>query len=231
MTNKVCVIPIGDAVAAQEIVTILGPDGNGMKLKNKYFEADLVFDFDYEHKAPAVMWIGFSHFCDMMPPTVGIFEDSEVRLLLRVCEGKEDSVPESLKDWEVENFAEVINVRLETFQEEVKDFFDGKGRSSLLDEEQGPAGARVIEALEMVSWPCKMEAGKPQIQQKIQQMVNMLSVDDPECNNFDQAMSIMMQLKEQIPKLPEDEKHKYAAEIALAFQKMLGAEIEEDENE
>ena len=44
-------------------------------------------------------------------------------------------------------------------------------------------------------------------------------------------MSIMMELKEQIPKLPDAEKHKYADAVALMFGELLGVTGEEEEEE
>lgn len=232
MTNRIAIIPIGDSAAAQEIASLLSPEGKPIELKNKYFEASLSLDFDGSGKPPAVLWISHSKYCDLMPPPSGQYSDSELRLLLRVVDkDSNEKIPKALQDWEIDNFAEIINVNLDTFEEEIKKFSDGSGRGSLLDEEQQPAGCRILEALEMVSWPIKVTAGKPLIEQKIEKLTELMKVNDPECDAFSHAMSLMMELKSEIANLQDKERYKYAGEVAMAFQKMLFANIEEEEEE
>lgn len=233
MSNRLCILPIGDVSAMQDVITALSDDGQKISIKNKYFEAEIAIDGDWKNKPHGIIWVGFAKYTDMMPPNAAAFEDCELRLLLRCLEdGDSEEIPEKLADWETESMSEIINVKLPSFDEEVKSCREGKAHSSLLDEDQQPAGVRVFEAIEMVDWPIKLTAGKPRMQQRIEQMVSLLKSEDPSCDNFDQAMSIMMELKEQIPKLPDDEKHKYAAAVALAFGEMLGVDGgEEDEEE
>ncbi|EAY10941.1 hypothetical protein TVAG_260270 [Trichomonas vaginalis G3] len=230
MSNKLCIIPIGDYAPMQDFITAITTDGETIPIKNKYFECEIKVDMNYKNKPVAVIWVGFARFVDMMPPNAEKFQDCELRLILRVLEdGDQEEVPAKISDWEVESMAEVINIRMSTIEEELKNFRSGKARSSLLDEEQQPAGTRIMESLELVDWPIKMSAGKPRMEQRIEQMVALLKSNDPECENFDQALSIMMELKDQIPKLPDAERHKYAAAVALAFGEMLGVGDEEEE--
>jgi hypothetical protein len=232
MSNRLCILPIADVSAMQDIVTALSDDGTKISIKNKYFEADIAIDSDWKNKPLGIIWVGYARYTDMMPPNAAEFENCELRLLLRVLEdGDKEEIPENLADWETESMSEIINVKLSTFDEEVRKCRDGKTHSSLLDEEQQPAGVRVFEAIELVDWPIKITAGKPRMQQRIEQMVTLLKSEDPSCDNFDQAMGIMMELKEQIPKLPDEEKHKYAAAVALAFSEMFGIDGEEEEEE
>lgn len=233
MSNKVCILAVGDAGPCQDFITAITNDGEKIPIKNKYFECDLSVTSDYKSKPLAVIWVGFARYVDMMPPNAKAFENCELRLVLRVLEdGNQEEIPEKLSEWEVDAMAEVINIRLSTIDEEFQNFREGKARSSLLDEEQQPAGTRIMEALELVDWPIKMSAGKPRIEQRIEQMLALLKSQDPECENFSQAMGIMMELKEQIPKLPDEERHKYAAAVAMAFGELLqaGGEEEEEEN-
>lgn len=230
MTNRLVVIPIGDQAPAQDIVTALSSDGTTIPIKNKYYEADIKVDFEITSRPLAVLWAGAAKFVDVMPPDAKPYENSELRLLLRVIDDDDnEEYPEKLRDWEIDTMSEVINVKLHTLDEEIKNFRDGKAHSSLLDEEAGPAGSRILEALEMVPWPIQTVAGKPIMDQKIEQMVKLLKSEDPECDNFDQAMQIMMELKGTIPKLPDEEKHKYAAMVAMAFQEMMGPIGEEED--
>ena len=232
MANRLCVLPIGDMSPMHDFLTAVTIDGEKIPIKNKYFECEIKVDDNYKNKPHAIIWVGFARFTDMMPPNSKMFEDCELRLLLRVLEDNDkEEIPENLANWETDSLSEVINVKLSTLDDEVQQFRDGKAHSSLLDEVQQPAGSRILEALEMVDWPIKMISGKPRMQQRIDQMVQLLKGPDPECENFEQAMSIMMELKEQIPKLPEAEKHKYAAAVALAFGDLLGVLNEEEEEE
>ncbi|OHS95523.1 hypothetical protein TRFO_38331 [Tritrichomonas foetus] len=232
MTNRVCIVPIGNPAPAQDIVMALSQNGE-VKIKNKYFEATLAFDFEVTGKPPAVLWISHSSHVDIHPPPEGQFQDAELRLLLRIVDSSSNAeIPEKLKDWEVDNFAEIINVNLDTFKEEVRLFKEGNKRSSLLDEELQPAGCRVLESLEMVNWPIKATVGKSRIQQKIEKLEQMLANDDQNLDSFDHAMALMIELKGEIPNLPDEEKHKYAAEVAMIFQKILGGgEDDDDEND
>lgn len=59
----------------------------------------------------------------------------------------------------------------------------------------------------------------------------MLSNDDPNLDSFDQAMGLMIELKKEIPNLPEKERHKYAADVAMIFQKVLTIGEEESEED
>ena len=230
MTNRVCIIPIGDPAPAQDIATILSANGE-LEIKNKYFEATLSFDFDDGGKPPAVLWVSNASHIDKNIPKNDQYQDAELRLLLRIIdENADEEIPEKLKDWEVDNFAEIINVNMKTFEDEVRQFKEGNKRSSLLDEQLQPAGCRVLESLEMVNWPIKVTAGKSLIAQKIEKLEQMMNNNDPNLDSFDHAMSLLMELKNEIPKLPLEEKHKYAAEVAIIFQKLLSAG-EEDENE
>ena len=232
MSNRLCVLPIGDMAAMHDFLTAVTIDGEKIPIKNKYFECEIKVDDNYKNKPNAIIWVGFAKFTDMMPPNSKMFEDCELRLLLRVLEDNDkEEIPENLANWEADSLAEVINVKLSSLDDEVQQFRDGKAHSSLLDEVQQPAGSRILEALEMVDWPIKMVSGKPRMQQRIDQMIQLLKGPDPECENFEQAMSIMMELKEQIPKLPDAEKHKYAAAVALAFGDLLGVLNEEEEEE
>lgn len=232
MTNRVCIIPIGDASAAQDVVTALSPEGKPLEIKNKYFEATISFDFSPEGNPPAVIWVSYSRFCDLMPPPSGQYEKAELRLLLRVVDAtSEKEIPEKLKDWELDNFAEIINVDLSKLDEEIDKFRKGEGRSGLLDEALQPAGCRILESLEMVNWPIRASAGKPLIQQKIEKLEAMLGNKDPHSDSFESAMQLMIELKGEIPNLPDEERHKYAAQVALAFQKALMAGEEEEEEE
>lgn len=231
MTNRIAIVPIGDPSFAQDIVTALSDNGE-IEIKNKYFEAKLTFDFDATGKPPAVFWICHSQYCDLMPPPSDQYQDAELRLLLRVVDETSNSeIPEKLKDWEVDNFAEIINVNMKTFEDEVRLFKEGNKRSSLLDEELQPAGCHVLESLELVSWPIKASVGKSPIQQKIEKLEQMLSNDDPNLDSFDQAMGLMIELKKEIPNLPEKERHKYAADVAMIFQKVLTIGEEESEED
>ena len=232
MTNRIAIVPIGDPAFAQDIVTALSENGE-IEIKNKYFEATLTFDFDATGKPPAVFWICHSQYCDLMPPPSDQYQDAELRLLLRVVDDTSNSeIPEKLKDWEVDNFAEIINVNMKTFEDEVRLFKEGNKRSSLLDEDLQPAGCHVLESLELVNWPIKATVGKSIIQQKIEKLEQMLSNDDPNLDGFDQAMGLMIELKKEIPNLPEKERHQYAADVAMIFQKVLACgEEEESDNE
>ena len=161
---------------------------------------------------------------------VNTSKHAELRLLLRIVdESSNEEIPQSLQDWELDNYAEIVNVRLSTLSVELLKFHEGNGRPSLLDMQLQPAGCRILEALEMVNWPIKTTAGKPLIEKKIERLVALMKNIDPENDSFDQAMSLMMELKAEIPNLPDDQRHKYAAQVALAFQSML--EIEEEEEE
>lgn len=229
MTNRVCIIPIGDPSYAQDVATALSENGE-FEIKNKYFEATLTFDFDPSGKPPAVLWVCHSSVCDENPPQDNQYPDSELRLLLRVADDKSNSeIPEKLRDWELDNYAEIINVNMKTFESEVRLFKEGNKRSSLLDEELQPAGCRVLESLEMVNWPIKSSVGKSPIQKKIERLEQMLSNKDPNVDSFDQAMGLMLELKREIPTLPDKEKHQYAGQVAMIFQKILGEGIEEEE--
>jgi hypothetical protein len=233
MTNRVCVIPVGDAAAAHDVLTALCPSGTTIEIKNKYFQATLSLDFDCSGRPAAVLWICHSRFCDVMPPPAGQFQDAELRMLLRVVpEGPSPDLPDLLRDWEVENMAEVINVNLATIDDEVRRFHEGGGRSSLLDEEVQPAGCRVLEALENVNWPIRASVGKSPMEQKVERLKAMLADKDPNSDSFEGAMALVMQLKSEIPNLPHDERHKYAAEVAMAFSAILmDGEDEEDETD
>ena len=66
--------------------------------------------------------------------------------------------------------------------------------------------------------------------EKIDQLSALLQTDDPECDNFDQAFAIMMDLKSQIPSLPDEQRHDYAAKVAMKFEQMLMAGLEEEDN-
>ena len=213
----------------------LSPEGTGMKIKNKYYEADIQFDLQESTSKPhAVIWIGNADYCDSNPPDCSKYEDSEIKLLLRICPpASSKKFPETskkLQDWELDSMAEIINVDPESFDEEIQKFRDGKGRSSLLDEELQPAGCRLLEALEMVDWPLKLVAGKNIIDQKIDNLAHLLSnVDDPELEGFDRAMTLMMELQKTIPTLPDEERRKYAAKVAMAFDSLLdAAELDEE---
>ena len=169
MTNRVCIIPIGDASYAQDVLTALTPDGSPFHIKNKYFEATISFDFDTGGRPPAVIWICHSRFCDLTPPPTGLYQDAELRLLLRVVdETSQEEMPEKLKDWEVDNYAEILNVNMSTLEDEFRHFKEDGHRTGLLDEPLAPAGCRLLESLEMVNWPIKVSAGKPLMQQKIE---------------------------------------------------------------
>ncbi|KAH0788957.1 hypothetical protein GPJ56_007169 [Histomonas meleagridis] len=230
MTNRICIIPHGDPKAAQEVAMTLSPEGKPIEIKNKYFEASLKLDFDVGGKPPAVLWISDSHYCDKNIPPSGQYKDAELRLLLRIIdESSNDEIPQPLQDWELDNFAEIVNVKLSTLAAEFRKFHEGNGRSSLLDTQAPPAGCRILEALEMVNWPIKTSAGKPLIEKKIERLVALMKNTDPENDSFDQAMSLMMELKSEIPNLPDDQRHKYAAQVAMAFQSMLEFEEEEEE--
>lgn len=237
MTNRVAVVPIGDPAAAQDVAMAFTPDGSPIQIKNKYFEATLQFDFDSSGKPPAVLWVSHSKYTDNEKTELpkNVYEDAELRLLLRIVdETSSEEIPERLKDWEIDNYAEIVNVHLATLEEEIRKFHEGTGRTSLLDDQAQPAGCRILEALEMVNWPIKVSVGKPRIQQKIEALTQMLENQDPEMENFDRAMALMLELKSEIPNLPDEERHKYAAQVALAFQKILcvdGGEEEEEEEE
>ena len=229
MTNKVLFLPLGPIDRFHDIVMSLSPDGSGMKIKNKYYEADIEFDLQESSSKPhAVIWIGNADYCDSTPPDSSKYEESELKLLLRVCPPSSSKhFPESskkLQDWEIESMSEIINVDPETFDEEVQKFREGNGRSSLLDEELQPAGCRLLEALEMVDWPLKLVSGKNAIDQKIDNLKHLLSnADDPELEGFDHAMTLMMELQKTIPNLPDDERRKYAAKVAMAFDSLFDA--------
>ena len=201
-----------------------------MEIKNKYFEASIVYDFEPSGKPPAVLWISNSKFCDKTPPVTKDFQDAELRLLLRIVDDVNSEIPEELKDWEVDNFAEIVNVNMKTLESEIRKFREGHGRSSLLDESLQPAGCRILESLEVVNWPIKASTGKPLIEQKIEKLKALLQNPDPHSDNFENAIQIMAELKGQIPNLPDEQRHKYAAEVALAFQTALFSGIEEEED-
>jgi hypothetical protein len=171
----------------------------------------------------------------MVPPPRGQFEDAELRLLLRCVDSTSQAeIPEPLKEWEIETQSEIINVNLETLESELRTFREGTGRSSLLDEGLQPAGCRILESLEMVEWPVKVTVGSSKTHQKVERLVAMLQDADPESESFAGAMALMMELKSEIPSLPDEERHRYAAEVALAFEAILmnGEEDgEEDEEE
>jgi hypothetical protein len=153
-------------------------------------------------------------------------------MLLRVVSDTSNpDLPEPLRDWEVESMAEIVNVNLETIEEEVRKFHEGAGRSSLLDEELQPAGCRILEALEMVNWPIKVSVGKSPMEQKIERLKAMLNDKDPSSDSFEGAMALVMELKNEIPNLPHDERHKYAAEVAMAFGAILMAGEDEEDDE
>jgi hypothetical protein len=164
-------------------------------------------------------------------PPAGAFSDSELRFLLRIVDETSDrDIPEVLRDWEVDNLAEIVNVNLATLSGEIREFHSGNGRSSLLDEAEQAAGCRILEALEMVNWPIKASLGKSPIEQKIERLKAMLHDQDPASDSFEVAMNLMLELKGQLPGLPDDQRKKYAAEIALAFQAALTAGEEEEED-
>lgn len=231
MTNRVALLPLGDPSAAQEVAALLSPDGRPIELKNKYFEASLSLDFDGGGRPPAVLWVGRAADVDAAPPPAGQYADAELRLLLRVVSGAPPPLPSALQEWEIDCFGEVVDVDLATFGAELARFGGGAGRGSLLDEEAQPAGCRVMEALEMVNWPIRVTAGKPLIEQKIEKLTELMAVQDPECDAFGHAMSLMMELKAEIANLPDRERYKYAGEVAMAFQRMLFANVEEEEEE
>jgi hypothetical protein len=82
----------------------------------------------------------------------------------------------------------------------------------------------------MVNWPIKTSVGKSPMEQKIERLKAMLGDQDPNSDSFEGAMALMMELKGEIPGMPDDQRKKYAAEIALAFQAALSAD-EEDTDE
>jgi hypothetical protein len=233
MTNRVCVIPVGDPAVAHDVLTALCPDGTTIEIKNKYFQATLSLDFDSSGRPAAVLWICQSRFCDLMPPPAGQFQDAELRMLLRVVtDGSGSDLPDLLRDWEVESMAEIVNVNLATIDDEVRRFHEGSGRSSLLDEGLQPAGCRILEALEMVNWPIRASVGKSPMEQKVERLKAMLADKDPNSDGFEGALALVLELKNEIPNLPHDERHKYAAEVAMAFGAILmDGEDEDDEPE
>jgi hypothetical protein len=87
-----------------------------------------------------------------------------------------------------------------------------------------------LEALEIVNWPIKASVGKSVMEQKIERLKAMLTDQDPNSDSFEGAMGLMLELKSQIQGLPDAERKKYAAEVALAFQAAL-TQGEEDEDE
>ena len=97
----------------QDFLTALTIDGEKIPIKNKYFECEIKVDGDYKNKPHGVIWVGFARYTDMMPPNHSLFEDCELRLLLRVLEDKDkEEIPSNLADWEADAMAEVINVKL-----------------------------------------------------------------------------------------------------------------------
>lgn len=232
MANRVLIVPIGDVGEAQDIFSALCPEENVIHFKNKYFEADVEVFLGEVENPLVVMWVGSARYCDMVTPYAEGFQNCELRLLLRVV-GEEDpqEIPEKLNDWEVDNFGEVINVDISKFAEDVHQFFENNKRSSLLDEDEPPAGIKVLESLEMVEWPTKLTAGADPVRKKIERMVSCLKNPDPQCDNFERAMAIMMELKNEIPKLPDEQRREYAAMVAMAFSDMMGTEEEEDKKE
>ena len=232
MTNRVCIIPIGDPAPAQDVVAAIWPEGKPIEIKNKYFEAAISYDFETGGLPPAVMWISHSSFVDKRPPPTGEYPNAELRLLLRVVDASSDAdMSEALKDWEVDNLAEIVNVNIKTLDEEIRKFREGGGRASLLDEAAQPAGCRILESLEVVNWPIKASAGKSVIEQKIEKLKAMLANQDPHSDSFENALQMMMELKSEIPNLPDEQRHKYAAQVALAFEAALMAGLEEEEEE
>lgn len=232
MTNRVLLIPLGSPASLHGVVGSLWPEESPIEIKNKYFEASIMYDYDKGGSPPAVMWISNSSLVDKHPPPVGEYPNAELRLLLRILDpGADAEMSEALKDWEVDNMAEIINVNLDTLESEIQQFRNGEGRSSLLDENSQPAGCRIMESLEVVNWPVKASAGKPLIEQKIEKLKAMLANDDPLSDSFEGALQMMMELKNEIPNLPDEQRHKYAAQVALAFEAKLMGMIEEEEEE
>jgi hypothetical protein len=231
MTNRVCVVPLGDPSFAQQVVSSLTPTGEPITLKNKYFEVTLAFDFETGGRPTAVIWISSAAFLDSNLPPAGEFQDAELRLLLRVTNPGASEIPEPLREWEIDNMAEIIDINLETFETEVRQFVDGNGRTSLLDEKTQPGGCRLLEALEMVNWQIKSSVGKSVLEQKVERLKGMLADKDPNSESFEGAMALMMELRGEIPKLPDAERHKFAAEIALAFQAAMMDGEEDGEEE
>jgi hypothetical protein len=231
MTNRVCVIPLGDTASAQQVVSCISATGEPITLKNKYFEVTLTFDFESGGRPPAVLWIAPARFLDSNLPPSGEFQDAEIRLLLRVQDPRKSEIPEPLREWEIENMAEIIDINLTTFEAEIRQFMDGHGRTSLLDEKAQPGGCRLLEALEMVNWQIKSSVGKSVLEQKVERLKGMLADKDPNSDSFEGAMSLMMELKSEIPTLPDAQRHALAAEIAMAFQAAMVDGEEDGEEE
>jgi hypothetical protein len=61
-----------------------------------------------------------------MPPRASTFVDAELRFLLRIVdETSNPEIPPPLRDWEVDNLAEIVNVNLATLDTEIREFHDG----------------------------------------------------------------------------------------------------------
>lgn len=232
MSNKVLFVNHGNCKFFNNILNTLSSDGKAMTIKNKYFEINLEFERDHSvlKIPPAIIYISDCEHCDKVIPPLNQFPKSSLRLLLRICPPNEiPEISEELKDWEVDNYAEIININPDTFSTEVSQFFSGE-RSSLLDDSSLSGGRRLLEALEMTEWPLKITPGKTPTEIKIESMLSLIQQQDFDGNNFDKAFGIMMELKDLIPSLPSEDRHKYAAQIAIAFSQLLGGE-EEDFNE